>query len=160
MIQFDIGGLFAQFIGMKLQPRMGQLETVQKPDGLLAVGTGLRPEDIGMEAELSLRIYGMPERRIPLVLGRHRQRAHGADQKGNNEQKLIPPLCAALVALILTPAQAPLTAYVSGTMGTLIGADLLNLHRIAGLRAPVASIGGAGTFDGIFVTGIVAVLLA
>jgi len=73
---------------------------------------------------------------------------------------LIPPLCAALTALILTPEQAPLTAYVAGTMGTLIGADLLNLHRLTGLRAPVASIGGAGTFDGIFITGIIAVLLA
>ncbi|MDH3600134.1 MAG: DUF1614 domain-containing protein [Candidatus Tectomicrobia bacterium] len=73
---------------------------------------------------------------------------------------LIPPFCAALVAFILAPEQAPLTAYVSGTMGTLIGADILNLHRITGLRAPVASIGGAGTFDGVFITGIIAVLLA
>lgn len=73
---------------------------------------------------------------------------------------LISPLCAALAALVLTPEQAPLTAYISGTMGTLIGADLLNLHRLRGLRAPVASIGGAGTFDGVFITGIIAVLLA
>ena len=73
---------------------------------------------------------------------------------------LIPPLCAALVALLLSPEQAPLTAYISGAMGTLIGADILNLHRITGLRAPLASIGGAGTFDGVFMTGIIAVLLA
>ena len=39
-------------------------------------------------------------------------------------------------------------------------ADLLNLDKINGLGAPVASIGGAGTFDGIFLTGILAVLLA
>jgi uncharacterized membrane protein len=45
-------------------------------------------------------------------------------------------------------------------MGTLIGADLLNLGRIQGLGAPVASIGGAGTFDGIFLTAILAVLIA
>jgi uncharacterized membrane protein len=45
-------------------------------------------------------------------------------------------------------------------MGTLIGADLMNLGRIQGLGAPVASIGGAGTFDGVFLVGIVAVLLA
>jgi uncharacterized membrane protein len=45
-------------------------------------------------------------------------------------------------------------------MGTLIGADLLNIGRLGELGAPVASIGGAGTFDGIFLTGIVAVLLA
>jgi uncharacterized membrane protein len=31
---------------------------------------------------------------------------------------------------------------------------------VRGLGAPVASIGGAGTFDGIFLTGILAVLLA
>jgi uncharacterized membrane protein len=42
----------------------------------------------------------------------------------------------------------------------LVGADLLNLHRLGGLGAPVASIGGAGTFDGVFLTGILAVLLA
>ena len=45
-------------------------------------------------------------------------------------------------------------------MGTLIGADLLNLGAIQGLGAPVASIGGAGTFDGIFLTAILAVLIA
>jgi uncharacterized membrane protein len=72
----------------------------------------------------------------------------------------IPPLSAALVALLLVPSQAPLTAYVAGTVGTLIGADLLNWRRIGGLGAPVVSIGGAGTFDGVFLTGIIAVLLA
>ena len=45
-------------------------------------------------------------------------------------------------------------------MGTLIGADLLNLGKIHGLGAPIASIGGAGTFDGVFLSGILAVLLA
>lgn len=49
-------------------------------------------------------------------------------------------------------------AYVSGSLGTLIGADLLNLDALRGLGAPVASIGGAGTFEGIFLTGIMAVL--
>ncbi|ROR01790.1 DUF1614 domain-containing protein [Desulfosoma caldarium] len=72
----------------------------------------------------------------------------------------IPPLVAALAALVLNASWAPPTAYVAGTLGTLIGADLLNLHRLRELRAPVASIGGAGTFDGIFLTGILAVLLS
>jgi uncharacterized membrane protein len=45
-------------------------------------------------------------------------------------------------------------------LGTLIGADLMNLGSIQGLHAPVLSIGGAGTFDGVFLTGILAVLLA
>jgi uncharacterized membrane protein len=72
----------------------------------------------------------------------------------------VPPLVAAAVALVMSRRLAPVLAYVSGSMGTLIGADLLNLDKIAGLGAPVASIGGAGTFDGIFLTGILAVLLA
>ncbi len=72
----------------------------------------------------------------------------------------IPPLVAALVALIIAPDKAPVVAYISGTLGTLIGADLLHLKDIDRLKAPVASIGGAGTFDGIFLTGIIAVLLA
>jgi uncharacterized membrane protein len=45
-------------------------------------------------------------------------------------------------------------------LGTLLGADVLNLGKIQALGAPVASIGGAGTFDGIFMTGILSVLMA
>jgi uncharacterized membrane protein len=75
---------------------------------------------------------------------------------------LIPPIVAALAGYFLGATQhhADAVAYVSGVMGTLIGADLLNLGKLGDLGAPVASIGGAGTFDGIFLTGIVAVLLA
>ncbi len=72
----------------------------------------------------------------------------------------IPPIVAALAALILNSEWAAPTAYIAGTLGTLIGADLLHLDKLKHLRAPVASIGGAGTFDGIFLTGILAVLLA
>ena len=73
---------------------------------------------------------------------------------------LRPPLSAALAALLLVPQQAPLAAYVAGTMGTLIGGDLLHIRQVTTLATPVASIGGAGTFDGVFLTGILAVLLA
>lgn len=73
---------------------------------------------------------------------------------------LLPPVAAALLALLIAPLEAPMIAYISGTLGSLIGADLLNLKKIPDLGAPVASIGGAGTFDGIFLTGIISVLLA
>jgi uncharacterized membrane protein len=73
---------------------------------------------------------------------------------------LLPPLVAAGVALLIAFRRAPAVAYVSGAMGTLLGADLWNLSRITELGAPVVSIGGAGTFDGIFLTGIIAGLLA
>jgi uncharacterized membrane protein len=71
-----------------------------------------------------------------------------------------PVVTTAILAFILSREYAPPLAYIGGSMGTLIGADLLNLDKISGLGAPVASIGGAGTFDGIFLTGILAVLLA
>jgi uncharacterized membrane protein len=73
---------------------------------------------------------------------------------------LVPALVALAIGLLLSWQHAPALAYIVGTLGTLIGADLTNLGRIQGLGAPVASIGGAGTFDGIFLTGILAVLLA
>jgi uncharacterized membrane protein len=71
-----------------------------------------------------------------------------------------PVVATAILALILSREYAPPLAYIGGSMGTLIGADLLNLDKIGGIGAPIASIGGAGTFDGIFLTGILAVLLA
>jgi uncharacterized membrane protein len=71
-----------------------------------------------------------------------------------------PVVTTAILAFILSREYAAPLAYIGGSMGTLIGADLLNLDKISGLGAPVASIGGAGTFDGIFLTGILAVLLA
>ena len=73
---------------------------------------------------------------------------------------LVPPIVAAGVALVLAFRRAPPVAYVSGSMGTLIGADLLNLRQFWRLGAPMVSIGGAGTFDGVFLTGILAGLLA
>lgn len=72
----------------------------------------------------------------------------------------IPPLAAAGTALLISRRAAPPLAYIAGSLGTLIGGDLLNINRLQGLGAPIASIGGAGTFDGIFLAGIIAVLLA
>lgn len=73
---------------------------------------------------------------------------------------LVPAVVALVIALIFSWKHAPALSYIVGTLGTLIGADLTNLGKLQGLGAPVASIGGAGTFDGIFLTGILAVLLA
>ena len=70
------------------------------------------------------------------------------------------PIAAALTALGLNAEHSAPLAYICGTLGVLIGADLLRIKDIRKMGVPVASIGGAGTFDGIFITGIVAVLLA
>ena len=78
---------------------------------------------------------------------------------------LVSPIIAAVYAIVIV-AQFPgvdnvaALAYVCGVLGTLIGADLTNLEAITKIGAPIASIGGAGTFDGVFLSGIIAVLLA
>lgn len=72
----------------------------------------------------------------------------------------VAPITAAFSALIISPEHSAPLAYICGTLGVLIGADLFRLKDIKYIGAPVAAIGGAGTFDGIFFTGIIAVLLA
>lgn len=70
-----------------------------------------------------------------------------------------PPIVSAILALILAPDFAAPCAFVAGTLGVLIGADLLNLRKIQKYRGSL-SIGGAGVFDGIFLVGIISALLA
>ena len=72
----------------------------------------------------------------------------------------LPPFVAASVALWLMPQEAPAVAFVVGVMGPLLGADLLHLREIPGMATGIASIGGAGTFDGIVLSGILAAYLA
>jgi len=71
----------------------------------------------------------------------------------------IPPIAAALFALLLSEENPAAVAYISGVLGTLIGADLLNFNRIREIGSLAVSIGGAGVFDGIFLVGIIAALL-
>ncbi len=72
----------------------------------------------------------------------------------------VPPVISASVAILIAREYAPQVAYISGVMGTLIGADLLRLHQIRKLKSTFLSIGGAGVFDGIYLVGLVSVLLA
>jgi uncharacterized membrane protein len=72
----------------------------------------------------------------------------------------IAPLVAVITALLLEPANAAPLAFSSGVLGVLLGADVLHLTDIRTMGVRIASIGGAGTFDGVFLTGIIAVLLA
>jgi uncharacterized membrane protein len=75
---------------------------------------------------------------------------------------LVPPVAAGVLGWLLAggggPAAAPI-AYIAGTLGTLIGADLLNLPRLRGMGPGMLSIGGAGMFDGVFLVGVVAAFL-
>ena len=72
----------------------------------------------------------------------------------------IPPLVSAGAALVLGRREAAPVAYVSGTLGTLIGTDLLNLGEVLQGGGTFLSIGGAGVFDGIFLVGVIAAFLS
>ena len=82
------------------------------------------------------------------------------DGVGITMPALIPALVAALCGLVLAPEMAAPVAFVSGVFGTIIGADLLHLKDVERIAVGMASIGGAGTFDGIVVSGLIATVLA
>ncbi|HDN98157.1 MAG TPA: DUF1614 domain-containing protein [bacterium] len=71
----------------------------------------------------------------------------------------IPPIVSVILAYILSPENKIPVAYISGVLGVLIGADILNLPALSKYPG-VMSIGGAGVYDGIFLVGIFSVLLA
>ena len=74
----------------------------------------------------------------------------------------IPGLAALVCGLVLSGGvgfAAGVTAFVSGTFGTLIGANIANLHKIRELGIAKFSIGGAGTFGTVFIGCILSALI-
>ncbi|MEM1626728.1 MAG: DUF1614 domain-containing protein [Sulfolobaceae archaeon] len=49
----------------------------------------------------------------------------------------------------------PISTYIATVIGAIVGADLLNLKKIIETRPQLISIGGLGTFDGIYVSGLI-----
>jgi len=72
----------------------------------------------------------------------------------------VSPIAAATLALVLSPDSAAPVAFIVGVTGPLVGADLLHLKQIEATETGIVSIGGAGTFDGIVLSGILAAYLA
>ena len=124
------------------------------------VGGAVIPTLLSFYLIMKKRMYGRTLLGVAIVTAVVHWMAHPVEGVGIAVPIFIPPIVAAGVALLLARHSAPSLAYICGSLGTLIGADLLNLDKIQGLGAPIASIGGAGTFDGIFMTGLLAVLLA
>lgn len=134
----------------------------ERPAQVLAVNAGGAIIPAGLSLYLLLRGAAPPAALIgvAVVAAVVHRAARPLPGIGIAVPLVVPPVVAAATALLLAPAAAPAAAYVAGSLGTLIGADLTHLGTLRRLGGPVASIGGAGTFDGIFVTGILAVLLA
>jgi uncharacterized membrane protein len=134
----------------------------QYPGTVIAVNVGgaVIPTILSIYLIFKNRVFGAGLLGVAVVSVVVHWLAHPVPGLGIAVPLLVPLVASAAVGILLSKKYAPALAYISGTLGTLIGADLLNLGKIQGLGAPIASIGGAGTFDGVFMTGILAVLLA
>jgi uncharacterized membrane protein len=137
-------------------------QVVDWPGTILAINVGgaLIPILLSIYLVVHYRIFALSAVATAVVAVVVHQLATPIPGVGIAVPMIVPPLLAALVAVLLSRQYAAPLAYVGGSLGVLIGADLSNLGTLQTLGAPVASIGGAGTFDGVFLTGIVAVLLS
>ncbi len=135
---------------------------VDWPGTILAINVGGAVIPIMLSFYLLVRynLWGLAAVATAIVAFVVHRMATSIPGVGISVPTLAPPLLAAAAALVLSRRFAAPIAYIGGSLGVLIGADLSNLGRLRSLGAPVASIGGAGTFDGIFLTGVIAVLLA
>jgi uncharacterized membrane protein len=124
------------------------------------VGGALIPAVLSLVLLVKNQLYGKALWGIAIVSAACWWLAYPVPGVGIAIPVFYPPVIAALVAVALSRRFAAPLAYICGTLGTLLGADVFNLGKLKGLGAPVASIGGAGTFDAIFVTGLLAVLIA
>jgi uncharacterized membrane protein len=124
------------------------------------VGGAVIPTIMSIYLLVTRRLWGKAATATAIVALILHWLAHPVPGIGIAVPVFFPAIVTAVVALLLSRRNAAPLAYIAGSLGTLIGADLTNLDKVGGLGAPVASIGGAGTFDGIFLTGILAVLLA
>ncbi|HEV3137858.1 MAG TPA: DUF1614 domain-containing protein [Pirellulales bacterium] len=124
------------------------------------VGGAVIPTLLSIYLVVKNQIYGEALVGVVAVAAVVHALATPVPQMGIAVPIFIPPIVSALVAMFLSREYAAPLAYVSGCMGTLVGADLLNLGKLSQVGASIQSIGGAGTFDGVFLTGILAVLLA
>jgi len=134
----------------------------QWPGTVLAINVGgaLIPTILSIYLVVKNQIYGPALLGVAVVSAVVYALAEPVEGMGISVPVFIPPIVSAIVAMVLSRDYAAPLAYASGCLGTLIGADLLNINTLAHLGASIASIGGAGTFDGVFLTGVLAVLLA
>lgn len=153
-----VSGQIVTFFGVQYQVPV----VVQWPGTIVAINVGGAVIPIVLSLYLLSKhsIWGRGIIATACVTALCHMLAHPVRGVGIAEPIFVPPLVTAIISVLISREYAAPLAYISGSLGTLIGADLLNLDKVQALGAPIVSIGGAGTFDGIFLTGILAVLLA
>jgi uncharacterized membrane protein len=72
---------------------------------------------------------------------------------------VVPGVVAGASALLLASESAAPVALVAGVLGPLVGACLLHLRDLEESPVGLASLGGAGTFDGIVLACVLAATL-
>lgn len=150
-------GQIVDFFGMRYV-----VPFVASPDTVLAVNVGGAVIPALMSAYLVLRyqLWSRATIAVAVIAFIVHAMATPLPGVGIAVPVFVPVVATTILAFLLSSEHAAPLAYIGGSMGTLVGADILNLDKIGSLGAPIASIGGAGTFDGIFLTGILALLLA
>jgi len=153
-----VTGEVVDFFGMQYQVPV----LMQRPGTTIAVNIGgaLIPTLMSLYLLLRYELWGRGAIAVAIVAALMYTMATPVPGLGIAVPVFVPVIATTIVAVVLAREHAAPLAYIAGSLGTLVGADLLNLPHIGELGAPIASIGGAGTFDGIFLTGIAAVLLA
>jgi uncharacterized membrane protein len=153
-----VSGQVVEFFGMRYAVPV----VVHWPGTVIAVNVGgaVIPTLVSLYLLIKRQLWGEGLIAIAVVAAVCHWLAQPVPGLGIALPVFVPALTTAFVALLLSRRDAAPLAYIGGSLGTLIGADLFNFGKIQGLGAPVASVGGAGTFDGIFLIGILAVLLA
>lgn len=156
--QHVVSGQLVDFFGMQYVVPM----VYNWPGTIVAVNVGgaVIPVAVSLYLFLRFRLWVQAPLAIGCVTVLSHWLAHPVYGVGIAVPIFVPAVATAATALVLSHRHPAPLAYIAGSCGTLCGADLLNLDKLQGLGAPVASIGGAGTFDGIFLTGILAVLIA
>jgi len=153
-------GKLSPFFG--LRPRIVKART----RSVIAVNLGGCVIPVGIAVYETVRVIGLgwtPTLALAAVTVLNvlvcQRLARPVPQVGIAMPALVPPLVAAAPSLLLVPELAPPVAFVAGVLGPLVGADLFHLKEVTRVPTGVASIGGAGTFDGIVLSGMIATAL-
>jgi uncharacterized membrane protein len=161
----DVGAVFGMSGVMPGTRRM-------RPETIIAlnVGGGLIPIALAIwQMRFVIEAGGQPLTTLLIAAAANIAVCYKVARLVNGMGIMMPGFVAPLAALIVTWLMLPGEAYdlyrapvafTAGVLGPLVGADLLHLKDITRISVGMLSIGGAGTFDGIVLSGILAALLA
>ncbi len=97
------------------------------------VGGAVIPTILSFSLMIRNNLYGRAIIAVAIVALVVHQMARPVHGIGISVPSLAPPILAAVTAMVISWRKAAPLAYIAGSLGTLIGADLMNLDKIRGL---------------------------